>query len=548
MKHADTNANTNMNMNMNMNMKREAKGKRILRSFSCLMILAMLLISAACGKKTPSGASVENSGRSSSVEDSSNLSKGRIEITSVKLSKGSVSLKVGESETLTYSVTPENANDPELLWKTENEEIAVVDNGKITAMKEGETTVRLYSADGRFTVSCTVRVTAGDPSKTSEVRWELPFTVLKVGEKQTLKALVLPKSEENEVLAYRVGDSTVASVSENGELSALKAGLTDVTVTWGEKSDQCTVLVLEKDGKLPAAAKKSISAKVNDFLMFTDDQPLYKKAEGLTYVSSDATVVSAKDGKLTALKAGKATVTVKMGEQTVFEYSYTVTGGSGQNVKVTGVKVSKKEIEIEVGGTYRLSAEVLPAGATEKTVWWISENTKIAKISSDGTVTGLSEGSCYVTACTKDGEFTAVCRVYVREKGSDPTLVEVTGVEVQTKQITVKVGETFKLKYKVLPENATNKNVYFVSETKDILSVDKEGNVKALKTGKGMITVGTSGTDFTATCYVTVVEQSSESSNVRAAFDTTVCGWAKDEVLDFFQVSHLRKLNGKAPK
>lgn len=518
--------------------------KRPIKILICLLLVfATLFVFASCKKKAPVKSSGD--GAQSSLPSTSNeTGTGMIEITSLKLNKGSLSLKVGESETLTYTVTPPGANSPELLWKTDDAQIATVDKGKVTALKEGQTEISLYSADGKFTVVCKVTVIGVDPADVTGVQWKNPLVVLKAGEKVALSAEVSPGIASEKALTYKSSNELVATVSEGGELSAVKEGLITVTVTCGGKSDECTVLVLDKDGKLPAAAKKSVSFKANDTLTFTVDQPLYKKAEGLSYTSSNEAVVSVKDGKLTALKAGTAVVTVKMDGNAVFEYSCTVTGGTSEKVKVTGVKMSKSEIEVEVGKTVQLSAAVLPANATEQTVWWISEDSKVAKVDKDGNVTGLSKGECYVTVCTKDGEYTAICRVYVRESGSDPTLVEVTGIKVKTEKITVKVGETFRLEYTVLPENATNKSVYFVSENKDILSVDKEGNVKALKAGKGVVTVGTSGTDFTALCYVTVEESAPSSSSVAEASSIYALLPSPDNgpVPTLF----LRRLNGKA--
>ena len=86
-------------------------------------------------------------------------------------------------------------------------------------------------------------------------------------------------------------------------------------------------------------------------------------------------------------------------------------------VSVSGVKVSPEKVELEVGGTATLSAEVTPADAADKTVTWASSNPSAVYVK-DGKVMALAAGEATVTATTKDGGFKASCTVTV--KGTTP--------------------------------------------------------------------------------------------------------------------------------
>lgn len=86
----------------------------------------------------------------------------------------------------------------------------------------------------------------------------------------------------------------------------------------------------------------------------------------------------------------------------------------------------------------------------------------------------------------------------------EPTVTAVTGVSLDATAKTLAVGESFALKATVKPANADNKKVSWSSSDPTIASVDKEGNVKALKAGTCKITVTTDDGDYTDTCEVTV--------------------------------------------
>ncbi len=84
-----------------------------------------------------------------------------------------------------------------------------------------------------------------------------------------------------------------------------------------------------------------------------------------------------------------------------------------EQVPAAGIELTENEISIKVGGTHRLTAKVLPEDATKRGVTWQSDDESVAAVSDDGTVTGISAGTCTVTATSVDGGFTAECAVTV---------------------------------------------------------------------------------------------------------------------------------------
>ena len=95
-----------------------------------------------------------------------------IHAASVSLDKPSLEMLVGDEETLTATVSPADADDKSVVWSSDNQAVASVVNGKVTAVGAGEATVTVKTNDGGFTASCAVTVTEPQPQVVSFVKME----------------------------------------------------------------------------------------------------------------------------------------------------------------------------------------------------------------------------------------------------------------------------------------------------------------------------------------------------------------------------------------
>ena len=86
-------------------------------------------------------------------------------VTGVTLNKNVLSLMEGETETLTATVLPENASNKSVTWSSDNPAVATVENGKVTAVKEGQATITVTTEDGGKTATCTVTVNKPAPAE-----------------------------------------------------------------------------------------------------------------------------------------------------------------------------------------------------------------------------------------------------------------------------------------------------------------------------------------------------------------------------------------------
>ncbi len=165
-------------------------------------------------------------------------------------------------------------------------------------------------------------------------------------------------------------------------------------------------------------------------------------------------------------------------------------------VPVTGISFDKKEITVGKGETVTLTPDVEPFNATDKTVTWKSSDTSVAKVSA-GRITGVGVGSATITATTKDGGFTASCKVNV--------VIPVESVSVDQDKIVLEKGESAKLNATVLPADATNQNVIWSSSNEQVAKVSANGEVTAVANGDAVITATTEDGGKTATCDVKVI-------------------------------------------
>ena len=185
------------------------------------------------------------------------------------------------------------------------------------------------------------------------------------------------------------------------------------------------------------------------------------------------------------------------------EENRTVTATINVRVPVSGVSLNKTNLNLTVGGSETLTATVLPANASDKTVTWQSANPGIATVV-NGKVTAVAVGTTTITATAADGK-TANCTVTVKAAGTNTDTVRVSGITLNKKKLTLGAGEKFTLKATVKPNNATNKTVQWTTSNKKAVTVDKgkvATNKKLKKTTKVTITAAADGKK--ASCTITV--------------------------------------------
>ena len=163
-------------------------------------------------------------------------------VESISLKPYSLALEAGQEATLSVAVAPDDATGYTVTWKSDDDKVATVSDGTVTAVAEGETVVTATA--GGKSAACTVTVTAKTVAVES-VELNLTELNLQIGETAALEATVKPDDATDKVIAWKSDDDKVATVDGNGRVTAAGSGRTTVTASAGDKSARCTVNVAE---------------------------------------------------------------------------------------------------------------------------------------------------------------------------------------------------------------------------------------------------------------------------------------------------------------
>ena len=418
-------------------------------------------------------------------------------VTGVSLDRSDASLKVGESLTLTATVSPAEATKRDVTWSSSDTSVATVsDTGVVSAVKAGSATITATTAEGGFKATCNVKVSA--PSVTG-VSLDRSEASLKVGESVTLSASVSPSDAANRSVTWSSSDSSVASVDGNGVVTAAKAGKATIKVTTddGGFKASCTVTVSAPSVTGVSLDRSEASLKVGESVTLSATvSPSDASNRNVTWSSSDSSVASVDgSGVVSAAKAGKATITVTT-EDGGFKASCTVTVAAPG---VSGVSLDQNDVSLSVGESVTLSATVSPDNASDRSVSWSSSDSSVATVSDKGAVKAVGGGTATITVTTNDGGYSDSCTVRV----SKP-VIEVTGVSLDADDVSLSVGESFGLTATVKPSDAADKGVSWSSSDSSVASVNGSGSVVAKGKGTATIIVTTDDGGYSASCTVRV--------------------------------------------
>ena len=325
---------------------------------------------------------------------------------------------LGNSRQLQVTVLPENANVKTVNWKSSDSSIAsVTKDGIVTALKEGFVTITAISVDNpEVTAECSVEAKYYHAESVvinkadEQVRIEIEKTY-------NLSAIVEPELAPQQVI-WSSSDEKIATVSQNGVVSAHKLGTAIITATSADRTDvkdSCEIEVFKYDVESLVLDKKELNILVHT----TGELSAEIGPENATYKdyvwsSSDENVATVdQNGVINALKVGKTTIAVTSVdnedikdscEVTVFKYN------------VENIILNTTELNLFVDTFETLSVTIEPENATYKDYVWTSSDENVAIISDDGLVTAVNGGEAELTVTSVDNpEVKDICRVTVTQ-------------------------------------------------------------------------------------------------------------------------------------
>lgn len=379
----------------------------------------------------------------------------------IRLNKTLISsLPVGSTQTLTATIAPEGAKVT-VVWSSEDDAVAVVnENGEVTGVAPGTTVISARAEESVAT--CKVTVTEVKPTA---IKLSAASLKLAVEEQQVLEVVLTPSNAVADDLTWETTDEKVAVVDQNGTVTAVAVGKATITAkcNGGNLAATCQVEVVSKDEevKVTSIALEPASLSLEEGQKGTLNvvvTPANAVVEDLQWETSDAEVASISAGEVTALKAGKATITAKCNggslsavcEITVTEKA--VTPPDEDAVKSVVIFAEGDASDIQVGKTVQLTARYEPSTATPKNVSWTVDRPDFAQVDQNGLVEGIStvkgsdkEWSKVTITVTADGVSSSMALTVIPPQ---PESIEVDLPENSS----LKVGQKWDFNPRVLPE------------------------------------------------------------------------------------------------
>ncbi|MBQ4395638.1 MAG: Ig domain-containing protein [Paludibacteraceae bacterium] len=264
--------------------------------------------------------------------------------------------------------------------------------------------------------SITMSLASSGPVAVSGVSLNKTATSIEAGQSEQLTATVSPAGADDPSVTWSSNNTAVATVDQNGNVSALAPGTATITVTTtdGNKTATCTVTVTAPPAPIDVQSISMKSATTigigaSETLTVTYNPADANTNKALTWNSNNTSVATVDaNGKVTGISAGTATITATTANGKTATCSVTV-----QAVAVTGVTLNKASLSLQIGGSETLTATIAPTDATNKNISWISSNPAVATVDSNGKVVAKTAGNTTITVTTTDGNKTATCNVTV---------------------------------------------------------------------------------------------------------------------------------------
>lgn len=433
-----------------------------------------------------------------------------VPVESINLNYTSKKLNLDKEEDnkveLEYNLAPSNTSQTDVVWSSSNEAVAEVKNGVVAGKSVGRADITIASKDNpNVKKTCVVYVSKElDKSKVTAVRNDKNINVnwTKVAHASSYVLSRYNKStgivndiyegtdtafEDKDLTSGKyvytvkaIVDENAAdanlysnSVSEESEAVIIPEPVTGIEVA---NDYQHMGLFVGGSGKIRYSVLPSNATNTN-----------------VTFKSlNEKVAIVDANGVVTGVSEGNADIVITT-EEGGFEAKCTV---RVDGIDARGIeRVGDKTVTMGLNQTRQLQVKITPSDTTNKNVQWTSSNNSVATVDSNGVVISKNSGSTIITATTHNGLKT---EFFIEVE------TPVTNITLNSNEINLNPGGTFKLDATVNPSNASNKNIKWISANESIATVDQSGNVTADVAGTTYISAVSADGKVVATCTVNV--------------------------------------------
>lgn len=433
-----------------------------------------------------------------------------VPVESINLNYTSKKLNLDKEEDnkveLEYKLSPFNTSQTDIVWSSSNEAVAEVKNGVVTGKSVGTAIITIASKDNpNVNKECIVNVSRElDKSTVTAVKSD---NNIRVNWSRVAHASSYILSRYNKITGF-VGKVYEGSDTEFEDKDLLSGKYVYTVTAVVDKNDANANLYSNSISEESEAV--IIPEPVTGIEVAHDYKHMglfvggsgkirYSVLPGnatntnVTFKSLNEKVATVDaNGVVTGVSEGNADIVITT-EEGGFEAKCTV---RVDGIDARGIeRVGDKTVTMGLNQTRQLQVKITPSDTTNKNVQWTSSNNSVATVDSNGVVTSKNSGSTIITATTHNGLKT---EFFIEVE------TPVTNITLNSNEINLNPGGTFKLDATVNPSNASNKNIKWISANESIATVDQSGNVAADVAGTTYISAVSADGKVVATCTVNV--------------------------------------------
>lgn len=433
-----------------------------------------------------------------------------VPVESINLNYTSKKLNLDKEEDnkveLEYKLSPFNTSQTDIVWSSSNEAVAEVKNGVVTGKSVGTAIITIASKDNpNVNKECIVNVSRElDKSTVTAVKSD---NNIRVNWSRVAHASSYILSRYNKITGF-VGKVYEGSDTEFEDKDLLSGKYVYTVTAVVDKNDANANLYsnsIREESEAVIIPEPVTGIEVaNDYkhmglFVGGSGKIRYSVLPGnatntnVTFKSLNEKVATVDaNGVVTGVSEGNADIVITT-EEGGFEAKCTV---RVDGIDARGIeRVGDKTVTMGLNQTRQLQVKITPSDTTNKNVQWTSSNNSVATVDSNGVVTSKNSGSTIITATTHNGLKT---EFFIEVE------TPVTNITLNSNEINLNPGGTFKLDATVNPSNASNKNIKWISANESIATVDQSGNVAADVAGTTYISAVSADGKVVATCTVNV--------------------------------------------
>ena len=403
-------------------------------------------------------------------------------------------LNVGDAHALKAAVAPDSASDKKVLWSSSDESVAKVNaSGQVTATGQGQCEI-LCVSQAREQVRTTLPVIVVQLAK--NLSFVSEKATLLAGQRALLRYVLEPLDVTNGEVAFTSSDEAVASVDENGIVTALSDGTASITVAAQDgsgKKDSLELTVARKPERVTIHEQGPLTLATGRKTQVTAEVwPQDSENRKIAWASTDETVATVSvEGIISGKTAGECDiVAVSQSAPEVMDVIHLVV-----RQRLKSVRFASGKETVRAGESIRTQVILEPEDVPPTELLYSSRDESVALVDQSGVVTGVAPGRTIIRAQAQDGSG--------RYGQMTVTVLEAPkSLQLDTDSLTLSVGQTHQIGVTGVSQTL------WESTSGQIATVDENGLVTAVATGRCVITCSARAQpDLKASVTVRVVQQ-----------------------------------------